>query len=63
MSSMRLESEPGKTIQASTWAYLTRDEAEGLLSALEYYFAEDPPDPDWHYHVDDADLFTIAIEI
>jgi hypothetical protein len=59
---MRIERKPGEPIRESTWAYLTRGEAEALLGALEYYLADDPPDPDRHYHVDDGDLLTIVVE-
>ena len=49
---MRIESDPGVEIR-NVWLFLTRTEALELLSSLEEWEKEDPPDPDWHTHVTD----------
>jgi hypothetical protein len=42
--------------------YLTPEEAEELLAALQYWSEEDRADPEWHMHITDAGReLTIAI--
>jgi hypothetical protein len=51
--SMRLEAEPGQTLQ-EVWAYLTPTEARDLLEALTYWREAEEAgqhDPEWHTHV------------
>jgi hypothetical protein len=46
------------------WLYLTEDEAEQLLLALNFYFEDAAPrDPGWHHHITTTGpTVTIAIE-
>jgi hypothetical protein len=49
----RIESEPGQEHQEA-WAYLTRVEAQELVTALEYRAREADDDRDWHHHIADS---------
>jgi hypothetical protein len=58
---VRIEAEPGTDLR-DVWAILTPEEAYDLLTALQLWAEQDPPDPDWHTHItDEGRELTIAI--
>jgi hypothetical protein len=50
--SPHIETDPGRSLN-EVWVYLSREEALELREALNYW-ASEPPDPKWHYHVTDS---------
>ncbi len=59
----RIEARPGEPL-TEAWAYLSPDEAQELLDALQYWVQDGRSDPEWHHHVGEAPgpELTIAIE-
>ena len=64
---MRLEQEDGTPTPQALWMVLDKQEATGLMVALQLFFeemAEGQSDPGWHHHVGEGDCeLTIAIDL
>jgi hypothetical protein len=59
---MWIELKPGNLAREG-WVYLTPDEAEQLLEALQEWSTNRRDDPGWHTHVTDEDReLTVAVD-